>query len=296
MQALERHSESVRAGDFATAEIAAFQAMCLAMEEHDDQSPNLLEQEVDRCEVTRDYAGLEAIWTKQVAVIAARGDTTCGLHMRLSSLYLSLNRANDALHQAELAEVEAQTLDVPFTTALVLKRKGETYLRLHHMAEAVKCFGDALRSLDPTDRLYDQSRASILISLAHREIDSENLDGAARCLDSAIELLRPREAMQFAAGVQMEIAGWYGATGRLRQKGGDIAGAVEAWAEAVERCRRVNSMPHCAGRHTALDLAHKLHHYGDILGHAGNHFDSQRALAESAAIICDLGLPPQQYD
>ena len=74
-----------------------------------------------------------------------------------------------------------------------------------------------------------------------------------------------------------------------------LAATLAAWTEAVEGSRRVNSMPHCAGSHTALDLACKLHNYGAALRSAGDHFDSEGALAESAEIICDLGLPPQQY-
>ena len=50
VHALERYAEAARAGDFAAAEVATQEAMSLAIQQYNEQPPELLAEEVDRCE------------------------------------------------------------------------------------------------------------------------------------------------------------------------------------------------------------------------------------------------------
>ncbi len=262
-----------------------------------DESPDWqLIVEAGEHEEALNYDGMEAAHLKRLAL--PKGDeSTWRAHHQLASLYVILNRHDEAIRHAQQATSAARTYDCPFVTAAALRSEGATSLRVGRVSDAERCFVEAIGVLDVDDPAYRQLRAALSTLLANCAVHRGELDSATAYLEAADALLRPLQPMLSAAGVQSDLADWWATTARLRLLLGKKDDAVVAWQKAILLARHVAELPQCQGLYTQLNVAAMLHHYGQCLLKIGNGNAAQKALAESRQIVGDLGLPPQQsYD
>jgi len=295
-KAVFRAQELIESGRCADAEEAMEEVLALVMKlAEQDESPDwqLVIEASDR-ETAFDYDGVEAVHLKRLAL--PDGDShVLGAHCDLASLYVVLNRHDEAIRHAQQATYAARKFDSPISRAMALRSEGATHLRVGRVLEAEKCFAEATEALDADDPAYRQMRASLLTLMASCALHRGQCDLATDYLETADVLLRPLQPMLSAAGVQSDLANWWATTARLRLLLGENDDAVAAWQEAVSLARHVAELPQCEGLYARLKIATMLHHYGQSMKKIGMDNAAQEALAGSRQIVRDLGLPPQQY-
>jgi tetratricopeptide (TPR) repeat protein len=296
VRAVERSQDLIESGRCADAEEAIEEVFGLVMKLAErDESPDwqLVVEASDR-EAVLDYSGVEAANLKRLALPDC-DEHAWGAHRDLASLYVVLNRHDEAIHHAQQATSAARKLNVPIATAMALRSEGVTYLRVDRVSAAERCFAEAIGVLDAYDPAYRQMRASLLTQLANCAVHGEKCDSATEYLETADVLLRPLQPMLSAAGIQSDLANWWATTARLRLLLRENDDAVAAWQEAISRARHVAELPQCEGLYTRLNVATMLHHFGQSLTKIGQDNAAQQALAESRQIVGDLALPQQQY-
>lgn len=260
-----------------------------------DESPDWqLVVEASDHEAALNYDGVEAAHLKRLALPEADQNAR-GAHRDLASLYVVLNRHDEAIRHAQQVTSAARKFDCPIVTATALRFEGDKYLLAGRVSEGERCFIEALEVLDADDPAYRQMRACLLTLLANCAVRSGQRDSATEYLKTADLLLRPLQPMLSAAGVQSDLAKWWATIARLRLLLGQDDEAVAAWQEAILLARHVAELPQCEGLYTRLNVATMLHHYGQSMKKIGKDNAAQEALAESQQIVSDLGLPPQQH-
>jgi tetratricopeptide (TPR) repeat protein len=296
VRAVERFQELIESGRGSDAEETVEEVFALAMRVvEQDESPDWqLVVEASDHEAALNYDGVEAAHLKRLALPEGDQDAW-GAHHDLASIYIVLNRHDEAIRHAQQATSAARKFDSPIATAMALSSEGATYLRVGRVSDAERCFVEAIGVLDSNDPAYRQMRAALLTLMANCAVHSGQCDSASEYLETADVLLRPLQPMLFAAGVQSDLANWWATTARLRLLFGEVDDAVAAWQEAILLARHVAELPQCEGLYTRLNVATMLHHYGQSMKKTGKDNAAQEALAESRQIVSDLGLPPQQY-
>ncbi len=299
LRAVERSQELIESGRCSDAEEALEEVLAFAMNlAEQDESPDWqLVVEASDHEAALNYVGVEAAHLKRLSLPMGDEDPmrAARAHRDLASLYVVLNRHDEAIRHAQQVTSAARKFDFPLVTATALRFEGDKYLLAGRVSDAERCFGEALGVLDADDPAYRQVRAALLTLLANCAVHSGQCDSATEYLETADVLLRPLQPMLSAAGVQSDLANWWATTARLRLLLGQNDEAVVAWQEAILLARHVAELPQCKGLDTQLNVATMLHHYGQSMKKTGQDNAAQEALAESRQIVGDLGLPPQQY-
>ncbi len=296
VRAVESAQKLIESGRCADAEEAMEEVFALVMKiAEQDESPDWqLVVEASEHEAALNYAGVEAAHLKRLALAESDQDARSA-HVDLASLYVALNRHDEAIRHAQQATSAARKFDFPLVTSMALRFEGATYLRVSRVSDAERCFVEAIGVLDADDPAYGQVRAALLTQMADCAVHSGQCDSAMEYLETADVLLRPLQPMLSAAGVQSDLANWWATTARLRLLLGQNDEAVVAWQEAILLARHVAELPQCQGLDTRLNVATMLHHYGQSMKKIGKDNAAQEALAESLQIVGDLGLPPQQH-
>jgi tetratricopeptide (TPR) repeat protein len=296
VRAVERSQELIESGRCSDAEETIEEVLALAMNvAEQDESPDWqLVVEASDHEAALNYDGMVAAHLKRLA-LPEGNEHAWGAHRDLASIYVFLNRHDEAIRHAQQATSAARKFDSPIATAMALRSEGATYLRVGRVGDAERRFVEAIGVLDADDPAYRQMRAALLTLMANCAVHSGQCDSATDYLERANVLLRPLQPMHFAAGVQSDLANWWAATARLRLLLGQDDDAVVAWQEAISLARHVAELPQCKGLYTQLNVATMLYHFGQSMKKTGKDNAAQEALAESLQIVRDLGLPPQQH-
>jgi tetratricopeptide (TPR) repeat protein len=295
VRAVERSQQLIEFGRCTDAEEAIEEVFAQVMKlAEKDESPDwqLVVEASDR-EAALDYDGVEAAHLKRLA-LPDDEKHAWGAHRDLASLYVVLNRHDEAIHHAQQATSAAREFDSPIATAMALRSEGTTYMRVGRLSGAEKCFAEAIGALDANDPAYRPMRASLFTWMANCAVHRGQCDSATEYLETADVLLRPLQPMLSAAGVQSDFVNWWATTARLRLLLGENDDAIAAWQEAISLARHVAELPQCEGLYTRLNVATMLHHYGQSMMKVDDD-TAQTAFAESRLIVSELGLPPQQY-
>ncbi len=292
MELLRRYQDAVDAGDAADAEAALGEIFDFAEQWcEDDPSPDLaLTTAALECEEEGDWAGAEATYRQILSLPGLEPHKECRAHASLAGLCLLLHRELDALSHARRATAAARREDTPLLLPMVLQREARCLIRCGHLEEAQAVVAEALSEIGE-DKACSQLRASILIMRAECAVRSDQLSDADRDLDQAFGLLRPMSGMDFAAGIQSDLARWWSVTARLRAAREDHEGAAKAWDEALSASRHVASLPHAESVYTKVAVADVLKGLAGALSACGRADHASAAIAERKAILTAVGVP-----
>ena len=294
MRALEAFQKGDEANNPEQMEAAALKALELAAEEAEkNPSPSLvLKQEAGAREARGDWAGAEACYRKVLALEEATGNDglICKAHYDLSRLFLLLGELDKAEASARAATAAVRQGGHFPLLVMALENEATCALRREDYARALAAASQAVAAVEP-GRMFDRMRAGALMTRARCRLPSGDLAGAESDLEACKPLLLDRELSPFFAGLHSRVAIWWELTAAVRSEKSDLAGACEAWAEAVKSRRHVASLGHVAGPHTLATLARALRSLGEACDAAGKPDEGKAATAEAERIWSELGLP-----
>jgi tetratricopeptide (TPR) repeat protein len=296
LRALEAFQQGVEANNTEQVEAAALVAMAAAAAEAEkNPTPELeLKQEAGECEAHGDWAGAEACYRKVLALEQATGNggAIFKAHYDLSRLFLLIGDLDKADAGARAATAAARLAKVFPVLAMALENQAICALRRSDHAGALEAASEAVAAVEP-GRIHDGSRAGALVTRARCRMASGDLPGAESDLAACKPILLDREVSPIFAGLHSRAAGWWEVTAESRTRNGDLRGACEAWAEAVNRRRHVASLGQVSGPYTLAALARTLRRLGEAFDAAGKPEDGKTTQAEALRIWCELGLPEQ---
>ena len=213
-------------------------------------------------------------------------------HRDLGRLFALMGEAEKAEACGRAATAAARQAAVFPLLVMTLEQQAISALRLSDLGGALQAASEAVAVVEP-GRMYDGMRAGALAIRARCRLASGDVEGAERDLATCKPVLLDRDVSPMFAGSHSRAAGWWEVAAGIRAHQGDLAGAVEAWTEAVKRRRHNASLEHVSGPYTLATLARTLRHLGEALDAAGKPEEGKTALAEAQNIWCELGLPEQ---
>ena len=296
MRALEAYKEGTLANNAEQVEAAALDALRIAAEEAEkNPSPELVfKMEAGDCEARGDWAEAEACYRKALSIQEATGNfgLVFKTHYDLGRLFLLVGDLEKAETCARAATAAARQTDLSAVQVMALQNQANCALRRLDYAGALEAASEAVALVEP-GRLQDRRRASAWVTRARCRLAAGDLEGAGSDLAACQPILLGRDESPMFAGVHSDAAAWWEVAAGIRARHRDLAGAVEAWTQAVKGRRHVASLGHVSGPHTFAALACALRHLGEALHAAGQPEESQAALAEAQQIWREIGLPEQ---
>ena len=296
MRGLDAFQKSVSARNAEQVEAAALDILAAAAE-HAEQNPTpqlTLRLAAGECEARGDWAGAEACYRKVLALEEATGN--CSLisntHLDLSNLFRLIGDLEQADACVRAATVAARQSGVFPLLVMVLVNQVSFALARSDVATALEAASEAVAAVEAGPG-YDGLRASALVARARCRMAAGDWSGGESDLAASQPILLDPHVSPVFAGAHSRAAGWWEVTAGARAHRGNLAGACQAWAEAVQIRRHVASLGHVAGPYTLAALARALRGSGEALEAAGNSEDARAALAEARRIRCELGLQEQ---
>jgi tetratricopeptide (TPR) repeat protein len=248
--------------------------------------------EAAECESRGDWNGTEAAY-RQILEMNKEGSHSSVFKANhdLAGVYFLLERESKALEHARSATNAARHDSSPMLLLMALRSETAMLLALNRIEEARRVVAEQCRVLDDDrEDKYRQQRASFLVQRARCLRACDQLDDAKSDLDKAYEILGPMASLEFAAGIQADLARWWATTGELCSARNDHESAVNAWREAVTICKLIHTLPHCSDAYTAIGIARMLKGYAEALTHSKRYVDAREAVAERAGILATLKL------
>jgi tetratricopeptide (TPR) repeat protein len=250
--------------------------------------------EAANCEARGDWNGAEAAYQKMLA-IAREPHELHVAHRNLAALSLLLNREAAVIEHRRMATEAARKRDLTILLLMALEQESWSFVAFGRWNDARNCIEQAFQILvQDVDQEYTQFLGVNLILRAQCRIADKQLSAAQADLDSAREQFEPMAQVEIAAGVQSSLASWWAAIGQLRTAQQDLAGAIDAWQEAVRLEKHVNSLPHCADVYTALSVAGSLKGLAEAQANAGRLDAARDSLTERSALLELLGVPASE--
>lgn len=242
------------------------------------------------CEESGDWAGAESAY-KQILGQPNEGFGVDFLALcSLSALCCQLDRRAEAMSFAAAAVVTAAKNDLPIMVATSLASQARLFIQYDQLADARLKIAEALMKIGE-DRLCNNIRAHLIIRLAHCQAAEGELSEAEASLAEASSLLGNWKDFEIAAGVQSDMACWWSVKGMIHTAKHEPWLAVEAWQQAVDLCRRIDSMCHCRDVYTRIAIARMVPGLANALRDAGRIEEAEAATAEAEEILASLGLP-----
>jgi len=296
LRALDAYQKGTLANNAEQVEAAALDALRIAAEQAEkNPSPELLfKMEAGDCEARGDWAGAEACYRKVLSIQEAAGNFALifKAHHELGRLFLLVGDLEKAETCARAATAAARQTDLFALHVIALQNQANCALRRLDYAGALEAASEAVALVEP-GRLQDRRRASALVTRARCRLASGDFEGADSDLAACKPILLEQDVSPMFAGVHSDAAAWWEVAAGIRAHHRDLAGAVEAWTQAVNGRRHVASLGHVSGPHTSAALARALRHLGEALHAAGQPEEGQTALAEAQQVWREIGLPEQ---
>jgi hypothetical protein len=209
----------------------------------------------------------------------------------LCALYGLLGRDNEALGAARESTKLARQDGSSVWTSSALGVEASLCLRANNLETASTLIEEIFRSIGggPMD---DLSRARALVLRANYYQKRSDMPKAEADLATAWKILQPHDEVRVLAGWHVALAAWWATTARVRAKQSDLAGAVAAWREAVNRYRRVAEARQIEGPYKFNSVAVALNDLGQALQAAGETEGAEQAFRESRSLRRAIGVPP----
>lgn len=211
-------------------------------------------------------------------------------HSNLARLYRLLNRESEALEQVRHASQAIRCESLPILLAGSLEAEAWELMRREDTAAASIVISEALAVIEG-DKMYNQMRASLLTVRAASEISNQALSDAERDLEQAHSLIQPLAKMDFAAGVQSDIAVWWSVVASLHSARNEPDQAISAWQNAVNISKHVASLPQVDSVYPKRSVAMMLKGLANALLSGDRAVDATKALGELKEILANIGVP-----
>ena len=208
----------------------------------------------------------------------------------ISRVHALHDRLPEALDAASRGVEAAREYIASAVLSMALEVKIGCHLRPGQAVEALASAEEALSLLEGKPP-HSPMRARLLVGRAGCLVKLGRIDEARADLTTAFNLLAPSANSPVSAGFRSGLARWYEVDGKIRDVDGDLAGAANARANALDHARAVDMMPQVAGVFTRNAVATALHRYSLALARTGDVDGARRASAESDAIRNGLRLP-----
>lgn len=296
---LQAYHDAMQRGDIEKAEAIGVECLVLASERAaTEPSKDLqLKAEAHGYEAVADWQQAESAYRRalELAVTEKSDWAEFKAHHDLSSLHHLVGQEVDALSEAQAAVQAARRTGMVALLTMALESLTLSLLNSGDARSAQSAADESLRACGD-DKMYDLQRARALVLRARCAVELNDTGAAEADLDVAWKILAPQPRAAMFAGVWSGLAGWWGATARLRTMQREYRGAVDAWRKAVELRRHVSQLPQLAGPYKFNSLAETLHRYGLALLAANEVDAAAQAFVESRAIQHSIGLPPSGTD
>lgn len=246
------------------------------------------------CESRADWEGAELAYQNILALPDVTPAEEFRAHTDLVGLCRILNRDSDALSHARSATWAARRADSTVLLLMALQAETRCLIRRQEFREAQQVIAEA-QSVIEDDQMYNQLRASFLIFQAECAIHRQTISEAEQCLEAACSLLEPLASFALAAGAKSSLCHWWSVSAQLRAKKHDTHGAINAWREAVQLARHVDSLPHTANVYTKVVVAGLLEELSKSLLTGGRNEDAASARDERKDILKKAGVPDGDF-
>ncbi len=212
-----------------------------------------------------------------------------GIHKKLASLYILLDRELDTLAQGRFAVAEARAAEIPFLLVMALIFEGKCLIKSNLNGEAFDVVNEAASLID-SDPTFDQVRASVLTLRSECNLGANAFDKVHHDLDPAFVTLTELSKLENAAGVQCDLAYWWSVTAKLRFKLNDKKEGIIALREELAINRKVRLMYGCEDVNTRFEIATTLKKLTVAMSDEGSRDASEEAFGEYFEIMVGLGL------
>jgi tetratricopeptide (TPR) repeat protein len=249
-----------------------------------------LADEADEYVRRSDWLNAERAYREAISVGASENrGTEVKSHCDLSRLLAFLGRNTEALDEANAAVEVARSMDFYPVLMMALDVQIGCLLKAGEAERALAAANEAIAAA-PENRLAELMHGRLLTDRALCYSELGNTSEASRNLESAWRLLEPYSNNQIAAGGRSALGTWFDVDAKQRAAAGDLDGAVESAAKAVEHRRAVDQMPQVSGIFTRNSVASALQRYGKALEAVGKDQAAAEAFTESCAIRDSIGL------
>lgn len=296
IRALEAYQKGVSANNTEQIEAAALDMLTQAARDAEkNPTPELaLKCEAGERESRGDWVGAETCYRKVLALEEATGNAglICKAHYDLSRLFLLVGDLERADACARAATAFGREVGIFPVLVMALENQALCGLRRSDYAGALDAASQAVAAVEP-GRIHEGMRAGALAIRARCRVASGDIAGGESDLAECKPILLDKEISPIFAGSHSARASWWEVTAGMRAHQGELWGACEAWAEAVNSRRHVASLGHVSGPYTFAALARTLQQLGEAFDAAGKPEAGKTPMAEARRIWCDLGLPEQ---
>lgn len=152
---------------------------------------------------------------------------------RIDEAYEAAMKSAQAARDSDMRPLILNALHTEATWA---KRRGEN-------DRALECLQEGMAQAEAGGSMYAHHSAGFLVQQAQLFLQSDALEEAQSCLDSAETILRPYAESGVMTGPLSTLRNWHFTTARLLVKRQDIAGALQANQAALELGRRTATLP-----------------------------------------------------
>ena len=275
-------------------EAAALDALLIAAEEAEkNPTPQiLLKQEIAERETRNDWPGVESLYHKVLALEEATDNHALitKAHLDLSRLFFLLGDLDRAEASAKAATTAARSSGIGVLLCMTLENQVRCALCRAEVAIALELASESV-ALTETDGILAGQRAAAWVTRAECRLFNGDVAGAESDLLAARPELIDKPISPLFAGLHNRVAKWWEVMGQLRAQQSDLAGACDAWKQAVKTRRHITSLPQVAGPYTLAALARALSHLSRALASAGDDNGSETASTEAPQIWSGMGLP-----
>ncbi len=285
---IQSYADAVAADKQEEAQAAAMKALMLAAQEGMKHPTPclLLKQKANDCEEAGDWSGAEAAY-REVLVLEERSANAGAIakaQMDLCRLLRVLGRLDEAWEFALLASASARVSAFSPVLAMALDVESFCAAQRGDSVAALRAANEALGIIEP-DKLYNLMRAKALVSRAQALLLNGQRKGAEADLASAWTLLQSRPGNAALPGPGFAMAHWWEVKSRLEEQAGNLPGAREAMAAALEYLRRFS------GVYQRVALARVLQQASALSRLANDFCEADAASNEATIIRTDLHLP-----
>jgi tetratricopeptide (TPR) repeat protein len=288
-KAVQSYGEAVSGERPEEAQNAAMQALFLAGQEAlRNPTPSLLLKEKARnCEERGDWVGAEAAYREVLTLEESGGHSgmIAKAHMDLSRLLRSLGRLEEAWQFACQATVEARGTAIFPVLVMALTNESLCALDRQDYARALAAVSEAMQVIEPS-KVYDLMRAKTQITRTRCLLVASDLAAADAALALSWETLKKQPASRLMQGLTQAHANWWEVKSQLEEQRGNVSGARDAMAKAIEHLRQLQ------GPYALFALAKALGRASALANLAGESPTAERDASEANGILRDLHLPP----
>lgn len=286
-QAILSYAEAVKGDRPEEAQQAAMQALLMAGEEAlRNPTPSIrLAEEAANCADKGDWVSAEAAYRKRLALQESEGNfgIIAKAQMDLCRLLRLLGRLDESWQFSRQATASARRANIFPVLVMALDIESLCSLDREDYAGALKAASEAVQIIEP-GKMYASMRAKALVARAKCLLATGDLAGADLELASSWEILNARSGARLMPGPLLTLANWWEVKSKLEEQRGNVDGAKEAMARAIENFRLL------PGPYARVAVARALDRASGLSTLAGDSLAAENAASEAKAIRRDLHL------